>query len=78
MQNLIPDVGQLELAKVPVEGWIIYSDEHSLLDSLVMLYTSLPKMEKLSTKHFLSDLIKSYLIWHGESLCLIKSILLKQ
>ena len=30
---LIPDVGQLVFPQVPFEGWIIYADEHSLLDS---------------------------------------------
>ena len=32
VQDLIPDMGQLVFAKVPVEGWIIDPDEHSLLD----------------------------------------------
>ena len=31
-QDIIPYVGQLELANVPIEGWIIDSDAHGLLD----------------------------------------------
>ena len=30
-QDLIPNVGQLELANVPVKGWIIDPDVHGLL-----------------------------------------------
>ena len=32
LQDLIPDVGQLVLPRVPVEAWVIDSDEHGLLD----------------------------------------------
>ena len=34
LQNLITDVGQLELAYVPIKEWIIYSDVCGLLDGL--------------------------------------------
>ena len=33
LQDLIPDVGQLELAYVPIKRWIIDPDVHSLLYS---------------------------------------------
>ena len=33
MQKLIPNVRQLEFAYILVERWIIYPDEHSLIDS---------------------------------------------
>ena len=32
LQDLIPDVGELELATVPAKGWIIYPDVLGLLD----------------------------------------------
>ena len=33
LQDLIPDVGKLEFAWGPVEGWITDPGEHSLLDN---------------------------------------------
>ena len=32
LQDLIPDMGQLELACVSIKGWIIYAEVHGLLD----------------------------------------------
>ena len=32
LQDLIPDVGQLEFAQVATEGWVINHYEHGLLD----------------------------------------------
>ena len=47
-QDLIPYVRQLELTSVPIKGWIIVPYMASVM-VLVMLCTSLPTMEKLST-----------------------------
>ena len=33
LQDLIPNVGKLVFLQVPVEGWVIDSDKHGLLDS---------------------------------------------
>ena len=49
LQDLIPNVGQLELAYVPIMGWIIDPDVQGFLDGPGNMYTSLPIMEKLST-----------------------------
>ena len=46
LRDLILDMGQLEFAQVPVEGWLIDPNEHSLLDipsSAVCLPTSYGK-----------------------------------
>ena len=34
LQHLIPDAGQLVFPQVPVEGLVIYEDEHVLIDGL--------------------------------------------
>ena len=48
-QDLIPYVGQLELANVPTEGWIIDPNIHSLLDGSYNVMYLPPTMEMLST-----------------------------
>ena len=48
LQDLIQNVGQLELTYVPIIGQIIDPDVHSLLDGPGTTVCSLPTMEKLS------------------------------
>ena len=38
-QHLIPDMWQLELANVPVKGWVIHSDEYCFFDVPECTYT---------------------------------------
>ena len=48
-QDLIPYMGQLELANVPIEASIIDLGVHNSLIALVMFCNSLPTMDMLST-----------------------------
>ena len=49
LQDLIPDVGQLELSYVPIKRCIIDPDVHGLFDGPFNTGDSLPTIEKLST-----------------------------
>ena len=49
IQDLIPYVGQLELANVPVKRQIIDPDVHGHFYGPMMLCASLPTIEELST-----------------------------
>ena len=49
LQDLIPKVGQLKLASVPVKGWLLALMYTASLMVMVMLSASIPMMEKVPT-----------------------------